>query len=133
MTPSITTAADLKLMITRLESQKDMQELELKQTVRDTLEGLKPANLVKTAFNKVATSPHIQENIVDSTLGMAAGFLSKKILVGRSKNPIKKFLGSVAQYGVTNVVTNHPSGIKNMALKLFQSILAKRRKSMAED
>ncbi len=129
--PSITTAAALNQYIAELEIKKTDQEIELKQTIKETLDGLKPANLIKNAWNQISTSPEIKDNIIDNGIGLATGYLSKKILTGNTKNPIKRLLGSLAQYGITNMVANHPEPIKNLGSGLLKLIF--RRKKQVTD
>lgn len=128
MTPAITTALQLDKYIAELENKKQLLQLELKATVKEKLEGLKPANLIKTVWNEVSSSPEIKHNILDNSLGLAAGFVSRKILIGKSHNPVRRLLGSLAQYGITNVVANNSNPIKNAGLSLLKLIFKKKNK-----
>ena len=126
MIPTITTVVELDAYIAQLKAKKEVQELELKASLKETVEALKPVNLIKTAWNQVTTSPELKDNIVDNGIGLAAGFVSKKILIGNTHNPIKRLLGSLAQYGISNAVANHPDAIKNVGTTLFKMIFKKR-------
>ncbi|MEO7312636.1 MAG: hypothetical protein ABIX01_19780 [Chitinophagaceae bacterium] len=125
---SINTADALKTHIETLEIKKKLKGNELKSKVQEHLENLKPANLIRSAWGHVANSPQIKETILDNGIGLAAGYVSKKILVGKSHSPIKKLIGALAQYGVANVVANHPDGIKKFGAMLF-SMIFKRKKT----
>ena len=127
MSPIIT-ANHLKELIAELEIKKQAQELELKQTIKKTVERFKPSNIVKNVWNQVTSSPEIKENLVDNGLGLAAGLVSRKILVGNTANPIRKLLGSLAQYGISNIVANHADPIKTIGINLWRMILKKNRK-----
>ena len=59
-------------------------------------------------------------------MGIASGFLTNKIFVGASGNLIRKLLGSVLQFGVTNVVAQHPETIKSLGEVIIQFILRKK-------
>ena len=127
MMPSITTAKALNEYISELEVQVKDQETELKENIKETLEGFKPANLIKRAWYQISSSPDIKDNIIDNGIGLATGYLSKKILTGNTKNPVKRLLGSLAQYGITNMVSNHPTPIKNLGMGLLKMIFRNRK------
>ena len=47
-------------------------------------------------------------------MGLAAGYLSKLLIVGASHNPITKLLGGLLELGVSNVVSKNPETIKSI-------------------
>jgi hypothetical protein len=59
-------------------------------------------------------------------LGLATGYLSRKIVVGASGNIFRKLLGSILQFGVTNIVAQHPDVIKSIGQFIFQHIFRKK-------
>lgn len=77
----------------------------LKQHFEITYESIKPINIIKNAFSHLTDSPVIKNNILNTVLGLSTGYLSKKLILGSSHNPIKRVLGSLLQFVVTNVVT----------------------------
>lgn len=87
---------------------KQAEELvQLKDQYHYTIESLKPLNLIKNAFGLIATSPEIKGNILSNIVGMTTGYLTKKVLLGSTHNPIKRILGTVLQFVITNVATKH--------------------------
>jgi hypothetical protein len=86
-------------------------------------ESLKPLNLIKRALTEIGTSPDLTHNILGTLLGLASGFLSKKILVGTSGNLFRKLLGSLLQFGVTNVVSQHPDAVKSFGHFILNLII----------
>ena len=85
---------------------KQADELaQLKDQYHYTLESLKPLNLIKNAFAVVATSPEIKGNILSNIVGMTTGYLTKKVVLGGTHNPIKRILGTILQFAITNIVT----------------------------
>lgn len=107
---------------------KRKRELELlKEQFHDTYESLRPINLIKNAFNEVS-SPNVQGSLVDNAIGLGTGYLSKKIVVGRSRNPLRKLMGTLLQFAITNVVSKNADGIKSTGIHLAQSFLKHRKK-----
>ena len=89
--------------ILKLKQAEDL--LELKDQYYYTYESLKPVNIIKNAFGQMAQSTEFKGNILSSALGMATGYLTKKVLIGSSHNPVKRVLGTLLQFVITNVVT----------------------------
>jgi hypothetical protein len=46
----------------------------------------------------------LKSTLVSNAIGLTTGYLSKKIVLGASHNPVKKILGNVLQFIITNVV-----------------------------
>jgi len=125
---NITSIAELKEAIQFLEVEKAMKGQQLKEHFNLTIDSFKPVNLLKSSFRDVVSSPHIIENIIGTALGLSTGYLSKKLVVGGSVNLIRRLLGSMVQIGVTNVVSQHPEGIKSIGQSLFQRIFRKKER-----
>lgn len=121
----ITSREDLKQAIRVLETRHANEGKLLKEQLNATVESLKPSRLVKDILHDVTTSPELKGGIVNSSLGLIAGFLSKKILVGSSHNPIKQFIGKLLQMGVTNLVTKNAEGIKSAGSRLANGVFHK--------
>ena len=117
-------SGSLRLRIAELEALAFQQEQDLKDTAHDIVEGLKPANLIKGAFSSTVKSPGFGKNLLKGALGLAAGFVSKKIFVMGSSSTVKKALGTVVELGVAKVVANNAAKITAGGLK----ILSKTRK-----
>jgi hypothetical protein len=94
-----------------------------------TYESLKPVNLLKSALHDISSSPFLIDNILSAAMGIASGFLTNKIFVGASGNMIRKLLGSVLQFGVTNVVAQNPDTIKSLGQTIVQFFLRRREKN----
>ena len=95
----------LKETILLMKMKQADELIQLKEQYFYTIESLKPLNLIKKTFGLVATSPEIKGNILSNFLGMTTGYLTKKVLLGGTHNPIKRILGTILQFAVTNIVT----------------------------
>lgn len=104
---AITTSVELKNAIQMLEFDQQIREQQLKEQVFLTIESLKPANLIRSTINKITSSPHLIENTLGSAAGLITGYFSKKITTGKSGNLVRNLLGTILQFGVTNVVARH--------------------------
>jgi hypothetical protein len=123
---NITSAAELKRVIQRVEIEHAMQGKRLKEQFFLAYENLKPANILKSTLNEITKSPYVIDNILGATLGLITGYLSKKIAIARSENPFRKFLGSALQFGITNLVVQHPDLIKLFGQFIMQHLFRKK-------
>ncbi|MFA6924798.1 MAG: hypothetical protein WC223_11170 [Bacteroidales bacterium] len=123
---NITTTTELKNAIQLLEVEQAANEKLLKEQFHLTYESLKPVNILKSTLKDIASSPYLVDNILGTSIGLTSGYIAKKIVVGTSKNIFKKLIGSVLQFGVTNVVVQHPDTIKSFGHFIFQNIFRKK-------
>jgi hypothetical protein len=125
----ITTAVDLKKTIQQLEIRQTNELLSLKEELYTIHENLKPVNLVKNTFRELTTAPEFKGNILNAVLSIATGYLSKKVVIGSTHNPLKQVLGTILQIGVTSMVSKNTDGIKSVAAKLISTVFSKKHAS----
>lgn len=129
---NITNTAELQDVIQLLEVEQAIKGQLLKEQFRETFESLKPVNVLKNALKDITTSPNLTDNILGAVMGLASGYLSKKVFIGTSGNIFRKLLGSVMQFGVSNLVTNNPDTVKSFVQFIFQQILRKKEPDLDE-
>jgi hypothetical protein len=126
---NITSTVGLKNAIQSLEADQAVKEELLKKQFYVIYESLRPVNLIKHTIQDISSSPFLIDNIISTGLGIASGFLTNKIFVGRSGSIIRNLLGTVLQFGVTNVVAQHPAAVKSIGELIMQFIRRKRTNS----
>lgn len=125
----IKSIVELEEAIRLLEIKQVYEVYLLKEQLKTTAENLKPANLIKSVIREFTSTPSIKENLLGTTLSIAAGYLSKKVIIGSTHNPLKQILGSLLQIVVTRTVAKNTDGIKSTAMKLIQHFLNKKHTS----
>lgn len=128
----ITTVAALKSAIQQLEYKQAKEWPVLKEQFLITYENLKPLNVLKNTFNELTTSPDVKKSLLDTTIGLTAGYLTKAVIIGVSRNPVKIILATFLQLGITNIVAKHPERLKLMASGIV-NFFSKKIKSKSED
>jgi hypothetical protein len=103
------------IVVLKLKQAEDL--LQLKDQYYHTYESLKPINIIKKTFGQLATSAEFKENIFSNVIGITTGYLTKKVLLGSTHNPIKRILGTLLQFVITNVVTKHADRPKENELQ----------------
>lgn len=76
----------------------------LKRQLEVTFDSLRPANLIKSAIIDMTSVSGLKSTLVSNAIGLTTGYLSKKIVLGGTHNPVKKILGNILQFIITNVV-----------------------------
>jgi len=117
---------ELKNAIQLLEVEQAANWQLLKEQFHLTYESLKPVNLLKSTVHDIASSPYLIDNIISNSLGLATGYLSRKIIVGASGNKFRKFIGFVLQCGVANFVAQRPEAIKSIGQFILQHVFRKK-------
>ena len=122
---NITCAAELKIAIQELEFQHSLQGKLLQEDFFIAYENLKPANLIKNTLSEITSSPYLIDNMMGAVTGLISGYVSKKIAVGTSHNLFRKIMGSVLQFGVTNIVAQNPDALKTLGNFVIQHLFKK--------
>jgi len=117
---NITSAAGLKDAIQLLEIEQADKGRLLKEQFYRTYESFRPVNLLKGTLKDITSSPYLIDNILSTGIGLASGFLSKKVFIGTSGNKLRKLIGYVLQFGVTNLIAQHPDVIRSFGRFFFQ-------------
>jgi hypothetical protein len=123
---NITPTDELKNAIQLLEVEQAAKWQLLKDQFHLSYESLKPVNLLRSTVNDIASSPYLIDNIIGNAVGLATGYLSRKIVVGASGNIFRKLIGFVLQFGVANFVAQHPDAIKSIGQFILQHIFRKK-------
>ena len=111
-----------------LKSKQDYEFEILRQQFHLTSEGLKPLNLISNTLRNIVTLPATGNTLIDNTISMATGFLSKKLMIGSSSNAIIRGLGTLVQFGISNIVYKNSFAIKAIGGSILQTIFSKKKK-----
>lgn len=129
---NINSAAELRLAIEAKQFELTIQGQLLKEHFFVTFESLKPINLIKSTLSEITSSPYLIENMLGAVTGMVSGYVSKKIAVGTSHNLFRKIMGSVLQFGVTNIVAQHPDILKSIGDFIIKQLFHKNTNNTAK-
>jgi hypothetical protein len=122
----ITNRIGLKARMAQLEMKREAEMEAIHEEVSEFIESLKPVNLIKGFFKSVRESSDLKSDLLHGALGMATGFLTNRLLLGKMKGPFKKILGWAINAGLTNAAIRYPETIKDKGIswltKALQSI-----------
>lgn len=108
----INSATGLRNAILQLENRKTDEGKMLKEQFHLAYNSIKPINLIKSTIKEAASSPNLKSNILNTSVGLATGYISKTLFVGMSNNPLKKFIGGILMFAFTNLVTKNSDSVK---------------------
>ena len=100
---------------------------QLKAQFYVTFESIKPLNFIKSLFHETTASPEIRTDLVSNVIGLGTGFISKKLLLGSSHNPIRKVLGTIFEFAVATAVSKHAVTIKLIGGNLLKQFFEKNK------
>jgi hypothetical protein len=119
---NIITENDLKIAIFQLEVRQAEEGILLKEQFLVAYESIKPMNLIKSVFVEAAESQDLQDNLINATVGMTVGYLSKILFQSVTNSPVKKILGTVLMFGIKNVIAQNPETVKSLGKGFFNLI-----------
>lgn len=131
---TITSTADLKNAIQLLENEQAANGKLLKAHFTATYESFKPVNLIRSALHDITSSPHMVDNILGTTFGLAAGLVSNVVFKGLAGPGLRRVISPVLQSGVTSFVAKHTGSLRTIGeLALLRIFRKKRLKSGRRD
>jgi len=122
---NISSVADLKDAISELEFNKAVHRRMFKDSFNNTIESLKPGNVIKNITSAII-SPGLMANIIPAAVGMGAGYVSNRIsnrlVRGAGKSRLRRVLISLALYGVTKAFVKNPNVNRLFGSRIVHSI-----------
>jgi len=124
MYSNIDTIDQLRARVQELEQQQKAEWKEMRNEVREQYERLKPANLIRNAFDDLTGNFKInpEADILNEGAGLVTGMLVNTIMSGSKNKALKKWL-SVALFSVaTYFISRHREDILNAGNKVMAFI-----------
>ncbi|QHI34996.1 hypothetical protein IMCC3317_03420 [Kordia antarctica] len=106
MMKKISSNQELEQEIIKLKAQKAIHFRALKSQMSISYEELRPSRIIKRVFADIKEEPEIKDNVLKSLLSLAGGYLTKRILIGKSNSFLKSIMGYLVQIGATKLVSN---------------------------
>ena len=97
---------DQKIALLTIQHRQEL--VEIKEQFKLVQESISPSNIIQEGLQGVyqtVTDKNKLFPLLPTLLSLVGGYVSKKVIIGNSSNPIKKVLGTVLQFVVTNYLT----------------------------
>jgi hypothetical protein len=123
---NINNASELKEAILLLEKKQAVQKQLLLKQIDLTYDSFRPVNIIKNTLKEALTSSGLSGNFLLSAIGLATGYLSKKLILGASGSLLKKVFGYLLQFGMAYLISKPPEVLKSSLSQLFGWVRSKR-------
>ena len=117
----------LNSTINWLEEEQGNKRALLNERFRESYESLKPVNLIKSTIKDLTESSTSMNDLLGPLLGLAAGQLTKRIVVGKSDDETHKVVGAALQVGVTNLVIQNQDSIISAGRVAWRFVFGRRK------
>ena len=128
MTP-IATSEELKKAIKQLELQQASDWPLLKEEFLKTAESLKLKNIIKNTFKEAIDLPDLKTDIINTAIGLTTGIVAKKLIIGKTLNPLSKLVGVLLEVFVTNKVSKNAGDIKSVGSVIMKKIFGQQEEN----
>ncbi len=122
----ITSVIEIKDAIRLLEERQAEEGQVLKEHFFVVVNSAKPINLIKNTLHDVTASPDLLSNMLSTTIGLAAGYLTNRTLVRSTGGVFKKLLGTILQFSITTAFVRNPEAVKSWGHSLIQRFFSKK-------
>jgi hypothetical protein len=123
------TAESLRDEIHALEIRQSEEGRLVKEQLLISYENLKPINILKSIVKDVYSSDNYTQDFMEIVAGMTSGFVTKKLIIGRSENPLLKLIGLAVQFGMTTLVAKKFNAIKDSAMNFLNRVSIEKNKT----
>lgn len=116
---NIVSASELKEAICLLESRQAIQGDLVKEQFELVVFGSDSADPLHRIISDAFGTPRLRKDILYALLGLAAGYLSKRMVVGSSSGVVKKLFGWVLQFGIPMILANKAVNVRS----IFENVI----------
>ena len=115
--------------IAALERRQVIQLGMIKEQFHAIYNELRPQNIAHEVIEEDDSVPEKGRKMVNNAIGVAVGFLARRMIMGTPHTPVKKLIGRLMQSAVANVVADkHADTIKSTGNTLMKRIMKYRKK-----
>jgi len=118
--------SELNSTILLLEKKQAVEGALLREQIKMTYESLKPVNIIMNTLEELVATPNFKDDLVNTSISLAAGYFSKKLAIGSSNNLLKQLLGGILQISVTNLVSRKSDNIRSKFMEILNVIFEKK-------
>src|SRR5690606_1339157 len=101
--------------------------------VNNTIESLKPVNLLRSTLRKVSESAEIKEEMINMAAGIGVGMITKKIIGKNTSSAVRNVIATLVELGIIGGVAKNADTLKSLGNFLLSKVMAKFTKRKDED
>lgn len=114
--------ADLDQAIARMEQLKLQQRDEMVFLFKETTHSLNPVTIIKDKLSSITEPGETRNSLVTTLGGMAAGMLTKKLLIGKTNNVVTSFIGNLIKTGTFSIIQSQADKIAAYSTAIYNNL-----------
>lgn len=122
----------LEEKILLLERQQKQAWNQFNEQIQISIEELQPFQQIKKSISNFTSSVELKREIIPSLISIAAGMLTNKLVVGKSKNPVQIMAGSIVQFGITQLLIKNKDVIQDKIVDVALKLIAPKNEEVEE-
>ncbi len=124
---------ELKARIDELIVTRELEKQDLKEHFALVKETFRPKNLIKSTIREITSAPGVKGKFMTVLLGLAAGYLAKRVVFGSNGNPIRKMAGTLLQMGVAGMISKNSGTLKDLGSSLLSKVINRSKGKYVEE
>ena len=129
----IQSISELDEAIQMLERKREEEVEMLRVVFYQTYESVKPINMIKNMFKESVEPQNIKDSLVNTSVGLGFGYLSKLLFQGVVRVPFKNMIGSALMLGVENLIAKNPEVVSSLASFFLNTFSKKPKQNIKEE
>lgn len=118
------TVDSLRQAINELEIRQKEEKILLKEQLVETYESLKPSNILTNIIKDLTSSENLKNEFINTAVAVTTGFITKKVIVGKSNSQALKLVGLALQFGITTLISKNYDTIKEVVAQFINRMLS---------
>ena len=121
----IKTQEELNIAIAELERKKIVQQLEIKRSLEQVKQAMKPINLVRNTFSQFAEIPEVRRTLISTVVGFGIGYVAKKAKDVLSEESMDNMVSTLVHTQMSKLEGKNPDSFLTKAVTYFRKNLKK--------
>ncbi len=121
----IANITDLQARILELEVQGKEEMTTLKAELSEMIDSVHPIQLLTHGLKEIIKSPEVKSELFSLSMGMSAGYIAKKLVIGKSENTLQQIAGSVLGMVVSKNVALNSDKIRSKVFSFLKNLGSK--------
>jgi hypothetical protein len=120
---------ELHARIAELQLQSKNESVALKTELAETMERVHPIQLLTKGLKEIVKSPEVKSELLSLSIGMSAGYIAKKLIIGKSTNTLQNIAGNILGMVVSKNLALNSDKIQSTALSFLNNLRGKNKTS----
>jgi hypothetical protein len=125
----INNSDELQARIIELQVKGKEEGIALKEEISDIIDNVHPIQLLTHGLKEIIKSPEVKNELLGLSVGMSAGYITKKLIIGKSDNAVQNIAGNILGMVVSKNIALNSDKIQSTVFNLLKSFVGKKKTS----